>query len=72
MSQTDGCVVYSVAGIPLTNESTIAHLIRAGVTVGVGPQGTNAEPLLSGWAVRNQRFDAGWVSGFNSQTLRKS
>ncbi|KAI0690099.1 hypothetical protein BC835DRAFT_1281669 [Cytidiella melzeri] len=50
-----------IAGPPLTNDSTIAHLIRAGVAVGLGPQGTNAEPIISGWAVRNLRFDAGWA-----------
>ncbi|KAI0085138.1 hypothetical protein BDY19DRAFT_457969 [Irpex rosettiformis] len=50
-----------LAGLPLTNESAIAHLVRAGVTVGLGPQGIQGSPLLSSWAVRNARFDAGWA-----------
>ncbi|KAI0342088.1 composite domain of metallo-dependent hydrolase [Trametopsis cervina] len=50
-----------IAGLPITNESTIGHLLRAGVTVAIGPQGTSAEPALSGWAVRNLRWDAGWA-----------
>ena len=36
--------------------------MEAGVTVGLGPQGTEAMRELSTWAVRNLRFDAGWVS----------
>jgi hypothetical protein len=51
-----------MAGPPLSKESTAATLRQHGVTVGLGPQGTINEVLLSGWAVRNLRFDAGWVS----------
>lgn len=54
----------SLPGPPLTNESAVARLIKAGVTVGIGPQGTNAMPLISTWAARNLRFDAGWVSRY--------
>ena len=56
--------VYSLStpGIPLSNQSAISTLIKAGVTIGIGPQGTSATPEISAWAVRNLRFDAGWVS----------
>ncbi|EKM54391.1 uncharacterized protein PHACADRAFT_258201 [Phanerochaete carnosa HHB-10118-sp] len=47
-------------GLPVTNQSAIARLIEAGVTVGIGPQGTSGMPFMSSWAVRNLRFDAGW------------
>lgn len=53
---------FSAPGRPVVNETAIATLVRAGVTVGLGPQGTNADAPLSTWAVRNLRFDAGWVS----------
>ncbi|OCH88880.1 composite domain of metallo-dependent hydrolase [Obba rivulosa] len=49
-----------VPGPPLSEDSPIAHLVKHNVTVGIGPQGTNAMADLSAWAVRNTRFDAGW------------
>jgi hypothetical protein len=51
----------SLPGLPIANQSAIARLLDAGVTVGIGPQGTSATSELSSWAVRNLRFDAGWV-----------
>lgn len=51
----------SLAGPPLTDESAISVLFSHNVTVGVGPQGIG-EPFMSGWAVRNLRWDIGWVS----------
>jgi hypothetical protein len=52
-------------GPPLSEESTAATLKRHGVTVAIGPQGTLNFDALSGWAVRNLRFDAGWVSSLD-------
>ena len=54
-------LAVSLPGIPFVNQSAIAVLTNAGVTVGIGPQGTMGDTGLSAWAVRNLRFDAGWV-----------
>lgn len=48
-------------GPPLTQETNIMHLLAHNVTVGIGPQGTNGMDMISSWAVRNLRFDAGWA-----------
>ncbi|GJE95461.1 carbohydrate esterase family 9 protein [Phanerochaete sordida] len=59
-------------GLPITNQSAIARLIEAGVTVGIGPQGTSGMPGLSAWAVRNLRFDAGWEMLNAPKTISKA
>ncbi|CAK5283111.1 unnamed protein product [Mycena citricolor] len=48
-------------GPPLSAESSAAYLHRHGITVGLAPQGIEGLPLMTGWAVHNLRFDAGWV-----------
>lgn len=40
----------------------VAILAEHGVDVAIGPQGLSGMAQMSGWAVRNLRFDAGWVS----------
>jgi len=49
-------------GPPVTPKSNIAILVDHGVDVGIGPQGLMGTADMSGWAVRNLRFDAGWVA----------
>ncbi|KAJ3553840.1 hypothetical protein NM688_g3408 [Phlebia brevispora] len=61
-----------IPGRPVTNDTTIATLVKAGVTVGLGPQGTNATPMISAWAVRNLRFDAGWALLDNPDVLSQA
>ncbi|KAF7792287.1 hypothetical protein EIP86_003323 [Pleurotus ostreatoroseus] len=59
-------------GRPSANETAIATLVKAGVKVGLGPQGTNASPFLSTWAVRNLRFDAGWALLDNPDVINRA
>ncbi|KDQ57533.1 hypothetical protein JAAARDRAFT_267221 [Jaapia argillacea MUCL 33604] len=49
------------AGPPLTHDSLISYLFANNVTIGIGPQGVEGSSALSGWAVRNLRFDAAWA-----------
>lgn len=37
-------------------------LFAHGVTVGIGHQGVEEDAQMSGWAARNLRWDAAWVS----------
>jgi len=43
-------------GPPLTAESGLEVLLRAGVTVGLGVSG-----MIGGWPARSGRFDISWV-----------
>lgn len=61
-----------LGGPPLTEEGAVAYLIRHGVKVGLGPQGVNAAPDMSTWAVRNLRFDAGWALHSAQDVLDKA
>ncbi|KAH7929866.1 composite domain of metallo-dependent hydrolase [Leucogyrophana mollusca] len=49
-------------GPPLTADSLVSVLVSHNVTVGIGPQGVEEENPMAGWAVRNLRWDAAWVS----------
>ncbi|KAJ7039580.1 hypothetical protein C8F04DRAFT_1085776 [Mycena alexandri] len=51
-----------LAGPPLTAQSSAAWLASHNITVGLGPQGVNAQAAMSNWAVRNLRFDMAWVA----------
>ncbi|KAI0312575.1 carbohydrate esterase family 9 protein [Amylostereum chailletii] len=54
-----------LAGPPLTEQGLVSYLLTHGVTVGLLPQGIRAwDPSMAGWAARNLRWDAGWVSSF--------
>ena len=46
-------VLSSIAGPPLTNDTSISQLLRAGVNVAVG--------VVDEAAARNTRFDLAWV-----------
>ncbi|KZT11046.1 uncharacterized protein LAESUDRAFT_809876 [Laetiporus sulphureus 93-53] len=50
-----------LAGPPLTQEGPVAHLMKHGVKVGLGPHGISGDYAMSAWAVRNLRFDAAWA-----------
>ncbi|KAJ6500083.1 hypothetical protein C8R47DRAFT_1110364 [Mycena vitilis] len=51
-----------LAGPPLTAQSSAALLASHNVTLGLGPQGIYGLASMSNWAVRNLRFDMGWVA----------
>ncbi|EGN99656.1 hypothetical protein SERLA73DRAFT_159873 [Serpula lacrymans var. lacrymans S7.3] len=49
-------------GPPVTEETVVSVLTSHNVTVGIGPQGVEEEEPMAGWAVRNLKWDAAWVS----------
>ena len=49
-------------GPPLSQDSTVVHLVSRGVIVGLGVMGVGGDPGISSWATRNTRFDISWVS----------
>ncbi|THH17725.1 hypothetical protein EW146_g3143 [Bondarzewia mesenterica] len=52
-----------LAGPPLTNISLVPFLLAHNVTVGIAPQGIDDySENMATWAVRNLRWDAGWVA----------
>ncbi|TFK48234.1 composite domain of metallo-dependent hydrolase [Heliocybe sulcata] len=59
-------------GPPLTKDDLIGTLFKAGVTVGIAPQGVSGERMMSTWAVRNARFDAAWVAAASGGLISKS
>ncbi|KII92273.1 hypothetical protein PLICRDRAFT_172382 [Plicaturopsis crispa FD-325 SS-3] len=58
-------------GPPLSKDSVVSLLASQNVTVGLGPQGVNGDASMSQWAVRNLRFDAGWVALESNGLLTK-